>query len=111
MLQLIKWKSQKSSKKTSRISPIKPKIFFSRSYRKVYDRPRDRKQKDHDFTDNIIKEKVDKHPKKIYRVAFLGSGEVGKTSIIDQFMSSEHADVYEDIEDEVLLEHPQVIGR
>ena len=32
---------------------------------------------------------------KVYRVAFLGSSEVGKTSIIDQFMSSEHADVFE----------------
>ena len=32
---------------------------------------------------------------KIYRVAFLGSGSVGKTSIIEQFMSSEHSDVYE----------------
>jgi len=65
----------------------------------------------HGSDDNIIKEKVDKHPKKIYRVAFLGSGEVGKTSIIDQFMSSEHADVYEDMEDEISLDHPQVIGR
>jgi len=43
------------------------------------------------------KEEVDDDPKKIYRVLFIGSGEVGKTSIIDQFMSSEHADVYEDI--------------
>jgi hypothetical protein len=40
--------------------------------------------------DSIIDE-----PSKIYRVAFLGSGAVGKTSIIDQFMSSEHSDVYE----------------
>jgi len=32
---------------------------------------------------------------KIYRVAFLGASQVGKTSIIDQFMSSEHTDVYE----------------
>jgi len=33
---------------------------------------------------------------KVYRVAFLGSGEVGKTSIIDQFMSSDHTDVYDE---------------
>ena len=46
------------------------------------------KQQKHDnLADDIINEKVDKHPKKIYRVAFLGSGEVRKTSIIDQFMS------------------------
>jgi len=32
---------------------------------------------------------------KAFRIAFLGGREVGKTSIIDQFMSSEHADVYE----------------
>jgi len=32
---------------------------------------------------------------KSYRVAFLGASSVGKTSIIDQFMSSEHTDVYE----------------
>lgn len=65
----------------------------------------------HESDDNIIKEKVDKHPKKIYRVAFLGSGEVGKTSIIDQFMSSEHADVYEDINEEALMDDSQVTGR
>lgn len=39
-------------------------------------------------------ERVPRHADKVYRVVFLGSGEVGKTSIIDQFMSSEHADVY-----------------
>ena len=64
-----------------------------------------------DLADNIIKEKVDKDPKKIYRVAFLGGGEVGKTSIIDQFMSSEHADVYEDLNNDVLLNDNQVSGR
>ena len=37
---------------------------------------------------------------KIYRVVFLGSSGVGKTSIIDQFMSSEHSDVYENERDE-----------
>ena len=37
--------------------------------------------------------------KKVYRVAFLGSGEVGKTSIIDQFMSSDHANVYEEMDE------------
>ena len=63
------------------------------------------------LTDDIIKEKVDKHPNKIYRVAFLGSEEVGKTSIIDQFMSSEHADVYEDMNEEELLNESQVMGR
>ena len=67
--------------------------------------------KDDNLSDNIIKEKVDKHPKKIYRVAFLGGGEVGKTSIIDQFMSSEHADVYEDLNNDVLLDDHQVTGR
>ena len=55
-------------------------------------------------------EKVEKHPDKIYRVAFLGSEEVGKTSIIDQFMSSEHADVYEDIQEEIVVEN-EVTGR
>jgi len=65
----------------------------------------------HESEDNIIKEKVDKDPKKIYRVAFLGGGEVGKTSIIDQFMSSEHADVYEDLNNDVLLNDNQVSGR
>eukprot|EP00092_Neocalanus_flemingeri_P005271 GFUD01005671.1.p1 GENE.GFUD01005671.1~~GFUD01005671.1.p1 ORF type:complete len:411 (-),score=141.87 GFUD01005671.1:59-1291(-) len=54
---------------------------------------------------------VDKHPKKVYRIAFLGSGEVGKTSIIDQFMSSEHADVYEDIQEEKVVETEKVTGR
>jgi len=39
-------------------------------------------------------ERVPRHFEKVYRVVFLGSTEVGKTSIIDQFMSSEHADVY-----------------
>ena len=34
-------------------------------------------------------------PSKLYRVAFIGSASVGKTSIIEQFMSSEHSDVYE----------------
>ena len=50
-----------------------------------------------DFRDNV------KHDK-AFRVVFLGGSEVGKTSIIEQFMSSEHADVYEnnneDIEEE-----------
>ena len=35
-------------------------------------------------------------PPTIYRVAFVGSAGVGKTSIINQFLSSEHSDVYED---------------
>jgi len=39
---------------------------------------------------------------KIYRVAFLGASQVGKTSIIDQFMSSEHTDVYEREQNEQL---------
>jgi len=57
-------------------------------------------------------EKVEKHPKKIYRVAFLGSGEVGKTSIIDQFMSSEHADVYDEyIHEEENVGNEDVSGR
>ena len=30
-----------------------------------------------------------------YRVTFLGGVGVGKTSIIDQFMSSDHTDVFE----------------
>ena len=72
----------------------------------------DTKQHKHDnLTDDFIKERVDKHPKKIYRVAFLGSEEVGKTSIIDQFMSSEHADVYEDLNEVELLNDSQVMGR
>ena len=50
--------------------------------------------------DNVETESLEKIPKKVYRVAFLGSEEVGKTSIIDQFMSSEHADIYEEIEDD-----------
>ena len=62
------------------------------------------------ITDITENEKVDKHPKKIYRVAFLGSDAVGKTSIIDQFMSSEHADVYEDIQEEIVVEN-EVTGR
>jgi len=37
---------------------------------------------------------------KAFRIAFLGGREVGKTSIIDQFMSSEHADVYENNNDD-----------
>jgi len=41
-------------------------------------------------------------PQKIYRVAFVGGSQVGKTSIIDQFMSSEHTDVYEREEHEQL---------
>ena len=56
-------------------------------------------------------EKVEKHPNKIYRVAFLGSEEVGKTSIIDQFMSSEHADVYEDIQEKIVVGNDEVAGR
>jgi len=39
-------------------------------------------------------DKLENDLEKVYRVVFLGSSEVGKTSIIDQFMSSEHADVY-----------------
>ena len=35
-------------------------------------------------------------PPKVYRVAFVGSAGVGKTSIINQFLSSEHSDVYEE---------------
>ena len=35
-----------------------------------------------------------------FRVVFLGGREVGKTSIMDQFMSSEHADVYENNNEE-----------
>ena len=35
-----------------------------------------------------------------FRVVFLGGREVGKTSIVDQFMSSEHADVYENNNEE-----------
>ncbi|XP_023349355.1 ras-related protein Rap-2a [Eurytemora carolleeae] len=34
-------------------------------------------------------------PEHVYRVAFLGCSQVGKSSIIEQFMSSDHADVYE----------------
>ena len=37
---------------------------------------------------------------KCFRVVFLGGREVGKTSIVDQFMSSEHADVYENNNEE-----------
>ena len=33
---------------------------------------------------------------KPFRVVFLGGREVGKSSIIHQFMSSEHTDVFED---------------
>lgn len=40
------------------------------------------------------------HVDKCFRVVFLGGREVGKSSIVDQFMSSEHADVYEDTEEE-----------
>ena len=40
------------------------------------------------------------HVDKCFRVVFLGGREVGKSSIVDQFMSSEHADVYEDNEEE-----------
>jgi len=40
----------------------------------------------------------DRTPSKLYRVAFIGCSEVGKTSIMEQFMSSEHADVYDDKE-------------
>jgi len=56
-------------------------------------------------------EKVEKHPKKIYRVAFIGSREVGKTSIIDQFMSSEHADVYDEYIHEEDVENEEDSGR
>lgn len=35
-----------------------------------------------------------------FRVVFLGGREVGKTSIVDQFMSSDHADVYENNNEE-----------
>ena len=61
--------------------------------------------------DGCPEERVPRHFEKVYRVVFLGctevilyfnnnkmvksaSFQVGKTSIIDQFMSSEHADVY-----------------
>jgi len=44
--------------------------------------------------DGCPEERVPRHFEKVYRVVFLGCTEVGKTSIIDQFMSSEHADVY-----------------
>ena len=54
---------------------------------------------------------MEKFPKKVYRVAFLGSDEVGKTSIIDQFMSSEHADVYEEIEEDFNLDANVADGR
>ena len=33
---------------------------------------------------------------KPFRVVFMGGREVGKSSIIHQFMSSEHTDVFED---------------
>ena len=63
--------------------------------------------------DGCPEERVPRHFEKIYRVVFLGctevslyfdkklknyiaSPQVGKTSIIDQFMSSDHADVYVD---------------
>ena len=63
--------------------------------------------------DGCPEERVPRHFEKVYRVVFLGCTEVslhfnkklryliasiqvGKTSIIDQFMSSEHADVYVD---------------
>jgi len=36
------------------------------------------------------------HQEKAFRVVFLGGREVGKSSIIHQFMSSEHTDVFED---------------
>ena len=40
-------------------------------------------------------ESLTEESSKMYRVAFVGSGAVGKTSIISQFMSSDHSDVYE----------------
>ena len=61
--------------------------------------------------DGCPEERVPRHFEKVYRVVFMGSTEVihciekksqytffqvGKTSIIDQFMSSDHADVYVD---------------
>ena len=63
--------------------------------------------------DGCPEERVPRHFEKVYRVVFMGSTEVihfafkrkksqsvffqvGKTSIIDQFMSSGHADVYVD---------------
>jgi len=45
--------------------------------------------------DGCPEERVPRHFEKVYRVVFMGSTEVGKTSIIDQF-SSDHADVYVD---------------
>jgi len=69
------------------------------------------KQDINEYEDIKEKEKVDEHPKHIYRVVFIGSGEVGKTSIIDQFMSSEHADVYEDIIEEQISEKQEVQSR
>ena len=61
--------------------------------------------------DIVETESLEKIPKKVYRVVFLGSEEVGKTSIIDQFMSSEHADVYEEIEEDFNLGSNAVDGR
>ena len=39
---------------------------------------------------------TDNQHEKVFRVVFLGGREVGKSSIIHQFMSSEHTDVFED---------------
>ena len=47
-----------------------------------------------DTDDEAARNNINKHDKS-YRILFLGGREVGKTSIIDQFMSSDHADVYE----------------
>ena len=47
-----------------------------------------------DTDDEAAHHNINKHDKS-YRILFLGGREVGKTSIIDQFMSSDHADVYE----------------
>ena len=47
-----------------------------------------------DTDDEAAHHNINKHDKS-YRILFSGGREVGKTSIIDQFMSSDHADVYE----------------
>ena len=53
----------------------------------------------------VTQEAGPRHPQardtdRCFRVVFLGGREVGKTSIVDQFMSSEHADVYENNNEE-----------
>ena len=44
-------------------------------------------------------ESLTEESSQMYRVAFVGGGAVGKTSIISQFMSSDHSDVYENDEE------------